>query len=374
MSIGRALNCKLRIQQFCENHHPKRGEGIENDRLKAHHWFLLEKLHDALEPFYEATLCSEGNDNTLSEWFCTLDYVLDSVDGSKNEFEELAGENPKSEEYTFLQAGAAAAWLKTEAYYGKADESAAYYAASVLNPAFKWSWFEERWGNDEVKNVWLEGDPAKNEIGVKGLVRELWEEEYKGKYGSDSPSSTDSNKNPPTEKDSSHPKNPEDRFGGLHRHKQLRAKPGKATSSDRYTAFISTECEDIKTDALEFWNARYHSQPDLARFALDMLAIPMMSAECERVFSSAKHLLTDDRNRLNPDIIEANECLKHWFGKPEEETDQKSKASEEATATDQKSEASEEVAVTDTKEDDESDVEDGVVYEVDSDGEIVWKD
>ena len=99
-----------------------------------------------------------------------------------------------------------------------------------------------------------------------------------------------------------------------------------------------------------------------------MLAIPMMSAECERVFSSAKHLITDARNRLNPDIIEANECLKHWFGKPTEETDQKSGASEGAAATDQKSEASEEVAAT------ESDVEDGVIYEVDSDGEIVWKD
>jgi hypothetical protein len=357
MSIGRALNCKLRIQQFCENHHPKRGEGIENDRLKAHHWFLLEKLHDALEPFYEATLCSEGNSNTLSEWIYTLDYVLDSADGSKNEFEELAGENPESEEYTFLQAGAAAAWLKTEEYYGKIDESAAYYAASVLDPAFKWSWFEERWGNDQVKKVWLEGDPAKNKIGVKDLVRELWEEEYKGKYGPDSPSLTDPNKASRTGKGSSRPKNPEDRFGGLHRHKQLGAKP-KALPFDRYGAFVSTECEDNGTDALEFWNARYGTQPDLARFALDMLAIPMMSAECERVFSSAKHLITDARNRLRPDIIEANECLKHWFDKPKEETDQESEASEELAA----------------KKNDESDVEDGIVYEVDSDGEIVWKD
>ena len=114
MSIGRALNCKLRIQQFCENHHPKRGEGIENDRLKAHHWFLLEKLHDALEPFYEATLCSEGNSNTLSGWFTTLDYVLDSIYENKNEFEALAGKNSESEEYAFLQIAAAAAWLKTE--------------------------------------------------------------------------------------------------------------------------------------------------------------------------------------------------------------------------------------------------------------------
>ena len=104
MSIGRALNCKLRIQQFCDNHCPKCGEGIENDRLRAHHWFLLEKLHDALEPFYEATLCSEGNNNTLSKWFYTLDYVLDSIDKSKIEFEALASENPESEEYSFLQA------------------------------------------------------------------------------------------------------------------------------------------------------------------------------------------------------------------------------------------------------------------------------
>jgi len=92
-----------------------------------------------------------------------------------------------------------------------------------------------------------------------------------------------------------------------------------------------------------------------------MLAIPMMSAECERVFSSARHLLTDARNRLNPDIIEANECLRHWFGKPEEE-----EVAQEA-------EALEEVAAKMRKEN-ESDMEDDVVYEVDSDGEIVWKD
>src|SRR5271154_1051598 len=254
--------------------------------------------------------------------FYTLDYVLDCIDGSKNEFETLAGENPGSDEYVFLQAASAAAWLKTEDYYKKADESAAYYAASVLNPAFKWSWFEDRWGKDEVKKIWLEGHPATNEIGVKGLVQELWEEEYKGKYGSNSAPLTDSN--PRTGKNF-----PDDRFSGLHKHKQLGPRP--RVSSDRYVAFISTDCEDKETDALEFWNARYSTQPDLARFALDMLAIPMMSAECERVFSSAKHLLTDARNRLNPDIIEANECLKHWFGKPaEEEVDQRAEASGEA--------------------------------------------
>ena len=108
MSIGRALNCKPRIQQFCENHQPKNGEGIDNDRLKAKHWYLLEALHTALGPFYAATLCSEGNNKTLSDWFCTLDFLLNDIDGSKNHFGELADANPGSEEYTFLQVGSAA--------------------------------------------------------------------------------------------------------------------------------------------------------------------------------------------------------------------------------------------------------------------------
>jgi len=44
-----------------------------------------------------------------------------------------------------------------------------------------------------------------------------------------------------------------------------------------------------------------------------MLALPVSSAECERIFSSAKLLITASRNRLHPNTIEANECLRAWF-------------------------------------------------------------
>jgi len=37
-----------------------------------------------------------------------------------------------------------------------------------------------------------------------------------------------------------------------------------------------------------------------------------MSDEPERLFSSAKLLISDLRNRLGDDIIEAAECLKSW--------------------------------------------------------------
>jgi hypothetical protein len=54
-------------------------------------------------------------------------------------------------------------------------------------------------------------------------------------------------------------------------------------------------------------------KPDLAQFIYDMAAIPILSAECERIFSSAKLLLSDQRARMKPGLIEAYECLRHWI-------------------------------------------------------------
>ena len=51
----------------------------------------------------------------------------------------------------------------------------------------------------------------------------------------------------------------------------------------------------------------------LFQFALDTLFCSVISAECERVFSSAKKLITPERNHLGEDIIEACECLKAWW-------------------------------------------------------------
>jgi hypothetical protein len=45
-------------------------------------------------------------------------------------------------------------------------------------------------------------------------------------------------------------------------------------------------------------------------WAFNILAIPVMSSECESLFSSAKKLLTLERNTLADDITDATECLK----------------------------------------------------------------
>jgi hAT family C-terminal dimerisation region len=51
--------------------------------------------------------------------------------------------------------------------------------------------------------------------------------------------------------------------------------------------------------------------PNLARMAFDVFSIPAMSAEVERIFLAAGHLVTDERNSLGEEVIEAPQCQKH---------------------------------------------------------------
>jgi hAT family protein len=46
--------------------------------------------------------------------------------------------------------------------------------------------------------------------------------------------------------------------------------------------------------------------------AIDILSIPAMSAEPERVFSGARRTISWDRAQLGAESVEKLECLKHW--------------------------------------------------------------
>jgi hypothetical protein len=46
--------------------------------------------------------------------------------------------------------------------------------------------------------------------------------------------------------------------------------------------------------------------------AFDILSIPATSDEAERVFSGARRTISWDRTKLEPETVEAVECLKQW--------------------------------------------------------------
>ena len=82
---------------------------------------------------------------------------------------------------------------------------------------------------------------------------------------------------------------------------------------DEFKAYLNGAPTQLADDAnLYQWWATTGS-PRLAQMAYDLLSIPAMSAETERVFSGAKLTISLNRNRLTEDIIEATECLKRWY-------------------------------------------------------------
>ena len=149
---------------------------------------------------------------------------------------------------------------------------------------------------------------------VLPALTEVWLQEYKGK-SSESPISA-----------SGHRSRSPKRYTSCWEHKRLKLNRNPepvTTGPDELDDYLATNIhitDNEYFDPIQYWNDRYLSQPDLAQFALDALAVPPMSDECERLFSSAKLLITDRRSCLKMDIIEANECLRAWFGRPKKGT------------------------------------------------------
>ena len=255
----------------------------------------------------------EGNLTGLADNFQTLDWLLLELDKAKQKFNELAHEKRRAasaKNYLYLASCANAAWAKCEKYYIKADDTAAYYAAIALNPTLKFKWFQENWGNHEVKKHWIPN--------VKALVEELWLE-YKGKRISSQSSLLTPAPLPQKAKI----------YTSARAHKRLKTVHDEALAADlpefdRFKEYYEEDPIRIKDDEtfdiIQYWQKRYETQPDLARFALDILAVPPMSDECERLFSSAKILLEDRRSRFKMDIVEANEVLRHSYGPPGKDT------------------------------------------------------
>ena len=63
---------------------------------------------------------------------------------------------------------------------------------------------------------------------------------------------------------------------------------------------------------MDYWRAREHEWPQLAAMAFDFLAVPAMSSECERIFSSCAKQTTPESSRLSGKMLWHQECLKNW--------------------------------------------------------------
>ncbi len=65
---------------------------------------------------------------------------------------------------------------------------------------------------------------------------------------------------------------------------------------------------------LKWWQLDMQQKrwPRLSRLAMDVLSMPAMSAEPERIFSGGRRTMSWDRAKLSIDLLEKLECQKSW--------------------------------------------------------------
>ena len=258
------------IQSYFQHHSVPE---IESDQLTDTDWETLRKIHSFLYDLTNTTNALQSNQSTL-------DYVLPAMDFILGRFEKIK-EDYNSDE--ILGPMANSGWRKMDKYYNRTDESPAYIAALVLNPEFKWDYIQSQWRSDWIPKA-------------KKTMTDYWQKEYK-----------------PTVPSITTLTEPTTLVGNSYTdwRRTIAAKPD---IDDEYTHYINTAVVVCK-DARSWWMepTQQSNYPNLSIMALDILSIPSMSAEPERLFSGTKLLISDRRIRLGADLIEAFSCLKSWY-------------------------------------------------------------
>ena len=314
--INRAMKKQADIQVFVllsANEKEKYKRVDLEDHLTTEDWRVLTEVLTHLKPFNDMTLylqsrAKEGHHGTLWEGLPAMEFLLDRVISAKEdhkarmEAEGLDEDDPVAKTNKHIATSLDNCWGKLDEYYTMLDETPVYTAAIVLHPGHGWGYLEEKWTSEKQKE-WLNS--------AKTSVKALW----KDHYNIDPNPNAQALPHPPSSSSSSEP-------GDL----QGWMKPAYNTRTirDEYAEYCLLKPSQCKRP-LEWWGARREEFPRLSKMAFDLLSIPLMSAECERIFSMTKRFIPPDRNRLKDDVIEAMSSLKHWYRMDQAEKAEKEK-------------------------------------------------
>jgi len=144
------------------------------------------------------------------------------------------------------------------------------------------------------------------------MVRKLWEEEYRSLPI-------------PSMPDEERPYKRLKVMSALERHRAQRTSSLPTESSslesslnpdhdeyDRWLSSADAENDPLVTNPFQYWWQRRKDYPRLSRMALDLLSIPPMSAECERLFSTTGQMVSPLRTRLEASTIGITQTLRSW--------------------------------------------------------------
>jgi len=253
---------------------------LQNDKLTDMEWSTVRVIKDFLEKLAMSTKACESQESTLDLSLPCTDYILALFERYKDEYKDA----PTFA--TMFNSG----WAKMEKYYKLSDKTPAYVAGIVLHPGRKWKWIEKHW-----KPEWVQ--PAKDKMKL------FWETKYKPAAITIASSSTTQSSTSAAEKA------PNEYL------KWLDDNDDDDPLADEYARYIAQPQVTGVKQGYKWWlePTQQKNFPNLSKMALDILSIPAMSADPERLFSGAKITISDRRNRLGIYTIEALECLKSWL-------------------------------------------------------------
>ncbi|KAI8417264.1 hypothetical protein FOFC_03577 [Fusarium oxysporum] len=224
--------------------------------------------------------------------------------GANLEHHGQAAEETQFEEPSYFKSGIDCGWAKLEDYYVKSDRTPVYRAALALHPSYGYDYFERHWKTAMDRPQWYND--------MQSAVGSLF-----GEYGRQAEVEAQAQAGllegevDEIEADV----NDYSSFGKRSiRSLNTQRKKVKAVSELDIFQTRPIYAHDLDVaDPLEWWNRHQLEYPVLYRMALDLFSIPGMSSECERVFSQTKKMITDERNRLAPEVVEADQLQKQWL-------------------------------------------------------------
>jgi hypothetical protein len=261
---------------------------LEKDKLEPHEWEQLNSLMDSLKRFSDCTKVSEGRFATVEKVLPTMEFLLEFLEPLSTCADP------------FLQECALQSWKKLRKYYDATDRAPAFVGAIVMCPQYKWKYFKDcGW-----LPSWI--------TAAENKVQNLWNTQYKIL---DLPASSE--RSAAIEESQGSDENAQKTENSFLEWQKLKFTTPRTLLQDEYQQYIAAPVIQPLSgfDPLQWWQeaTQRSNYPRLSKMALDLLSIPAMSAEVERLFSSANITISDRRNRIGIDAVEAIECLKSWL-------------------------------------------------------------
>lgn len=238
-------------------------------------WDTIREINIFLKPFEKVTTRAQGDLDSIEKTLATMDILVKHFEKQKRKHANNAA----------FQNAILMAWHAFDKYYLFTDEVPAYAAALLLHPSRRKRHIDVNWDRSWV-------------TAVLPTLQKLWDAKH---------ATADVERVVPSSEQSHEP----DEFDLLEQYLDV-VQP----SADDWVSFIEADPTEISTKtALEWWcqdqqRTRY---PRLSCMAIDILSVPAMSAEAERVFSGARRQIPWSRANLGSTTIEQMECLKHWL-------------------------------------------------------------